>query len=93
MEEYLLEVGCHTGAEEKNEEEGAAETKCDELTAISIPSPLALLRGRKQSKSEVKLNLGGRERWTEVGRRCFQVWIYFSLSCSNLIGNKLISPS
>jgi len=37
------------------EEEGAAETKCDELTATSIPCPPVLLRWRRQRNgSEVE---------------------------------------
>jgi len=43
------------------EEEGAAETTCDELTTTFIPRPPAPLRGRRQRKSGVKLNSGRRE--------------------------------
>jgi len=37
----------HAGAEEGSEEEGVAETTCDELTATSIPCPRVLLRRRR----------------------------------------------
>ena len=48
------------------EEEGAAETTCDELTTTPIPNPPAPLGvGRRQRKSGVKLNLGRREGWGE----------------------------
>jgi len=43
------------------EEEGAAETTCDELTATPIPCPPVLLRGRTQRILRVKLSLGRRE--------------------------------
>ena len=35
-------------AEEECEEEGAAETTCDELTITPIPHPLVLLGGRRE---------------------------------------------
>jgi len=42
MEDCLLWEGPHTGAGEESEEEGVAETKCDELIANPIPHPPAL---------------------------------------------------
>jgi len=74
------------------EAEGAAETMCDELTATPIPWPPQLLGGRRErngSEAEPRKKGG-------VGGRCFKIWIYFSLSSSDLIGdelNSLFSPS
>jgi len=58
--------GPHAGAEEECEEEGVAETTCDELTPMPIPCPPALLAGRKWRKSGVKLRVGRREGWGNV---------------------------
>ena len=44
--------GPHAGAEEQCEEEGAAETTCDEQTTTPIPCPLALLGGRREITRE-----------------------------------------
>jgi len=74
------------------EEEGAAETKCDELTATPIPHPLALPVGR-QERNGSEVEPGRREGW---GEGVFKIWNYFSLSYSDLIGDKLnslFSPS
>jgi len=62
------------------EEEGTAETTCDELTAAPIPHPPALLRGRRERKSGVKLSLRRKEGW---GEGVFRIWFYFSLSYSD----------
>jgi len=74
------------------EEEEAAETTCDELTVTRIPRPPALLGWRRErNRSEVEPGKKG-----GVGGRCFKIWIYFSLSYSDLIGdelNFLFSPS
>jgi len=74
------------------EEEGAAETTCDELTITPIPRPPALLGGRRErNRSEVE---PGKKRG--VGERCFKIWFYFSLCYSDLIGhnlNSVFSPS
>jgi len=73
------------------EGQGAAETTCDELTVTPIPCPPAPLGGRRErngSKAEPGKKGG-------VGRRCLKIWIYFSLSYSDLIGdefNSLFSP-
>jgi len=67
------------------EEEGAAETMRDELTATPIPRPPALLgmrRERNGSEAEPRKRGG-------VGERCFKIWFYSSLSYSDLIGDKL----
>ena len=55
VEDCLLWEGLHAGAE-GCEEEGAAETTRDELTAAPIPHPLALLRGEvgRRAGSEVE---------------------------------------
>jgi len=74
------------------EEEGVAETTCDELTTTPIPHPPALLGGRRERNgSEAEPGKKG-----GVGGRCFKIRIYFSLSYSDLIGDKLnslFSPS
>jgi len=74
------------------EEHGAAETMCDELTATPIPRPPSLPEGRRERNgSEVEPRMKG-----GVGGRCVKIWIYFSLSYSDLIGdelNSLFSPS
>jgi len=74
------------------EEKGLAEPTCDELTVTPIPRPPVLLGGRRERNgSEAE---PGKKRG--VGGRCFKIWIYFSLSCSDLIGdelNSLFSPS
>jgi len=44
------------------------------------------LRVRRERKSGVKLSPG---RWKEWGGGVFKIWVYFSLSYSDLIGNKL----
>jgi len=74
------------------EEEGAAEATCDGRTATPIPRPPALLGGRRERNgSEAEPGKKG-----GVGGRGFKIWIYFSLSYSDLIGdelNSLFSPS
>ena len=47
------------------EEEEAAETKCDELTATPIPHPPVPLRGEEVEESGAKLSPGRREGWGE----------------------------
>ena len=47
VEDCLPWVRPHAGAEAECEEEGAAETACDEVTATPIPRPTALLKGRR----------------------------------------------
>ena len=47
------------------EEEGAAETMCDELTVTPIPRPPALLGGGGGRETRVKLSQGRREGWGE----------------------------
>ena len=68
------------------EEEGAAETLCDELTATPIPIPLCLWgRGGRGIGTKAEPGKKG-----GVGGRCvFNIWFYFSLAYSDLIGNKL----
>jgi len=68
------------------QEEGAAETTGDELTASPIPCPTRPLTGKRQRKQGAKLSLGRRERW---GEGVLKVWFYFSLSYFDLIVNKL----
>jgi len=70
------------------EEEEVAETVCDELTTIPIPCPSAPLVLGDVENSGVKLSPGrvmGEGRWGDVLRFSFN----FSLSYSDLIGNKL----
>ena len=68
------------------EEEGAAETTCDELTTTPIPASLCRWRWEEVEESGAKLSLGRREGW---GEGVFKIWFYFSLSYSDLTGNKL----
>ena len=58
------------------EEEGAAETRCDELTTTLIPHPPVLISGEEVEKirSEVVPRKKG-----GVGGRCFKIRFYFSL--------------
>jgi len=48
------------------EEEGAAETACDELTAATIPHPPVPLGGRRESEAQPGKKGG-------VGGRCFKI--------------------
>ena len=68
--------GPHAGAGAECEEEGAAETKFDELTAIPIPLPLRCLGGGGgEIGSEVKPRKKG-----GVGLRCFKVsFLFFTM--------------
>jgi len=66
-----------------------AETTCDELTITPIPHPPALLGGRRErnGNEDEPGKKGG------MGGRCLKIWFCFSLSYSNLIGDKfLFSP-
>ena len=47
------------------EEEGVAETTCDEPTQTPIPHPPALLGGEEAEKLGVKLSMGRMEEWGE----------------------------
>jgi len=67
------------------EEEALAETS-DELTVNPIPHSPALLRGEELQKMRNEVEPGKKGG---VGERCFKIWFYFSLSHSDLIGNKL----
>ena len=90
MEDYLSWVGPHPGAGEESEKEEGAEKTCGEPTAIPIPCPPVPLGGRRRRKSTVKSSSG---RSKERGEGVLKIWLDFSLSNSNLIGDKLISPS
>ena len=57
--------GPHTGAEEEHEEEGAAETTCDELTASPAPCPLRCLRGGGREVRSEDEPRKKREGWGE----------------------------
>lgn len=61
MEDCFRWQEFYTGAGEESEEEEAAETTYDELTAMPIPCSLVLLGERNKKVSEVKFNLGKRE--------------------------------
>jgi len=81
MEDCLLWEGPHARAgaeceESSPEDEGAAETTRDELTATPIPHPPELLGERSERKLELKLSSGRREGW---GEGVFKIWFYFSL--------------
>jgi len=51
-ENYLQCEGPHTGPGEECEEEGVAETMCDELTTIPIPHSSVPLGGRRERNQE-----------------------------------------
>lgn len=66
------------------EEDGAAETRCDgRAAALPVPLPLCSW-GKEGANVGETLNPGRRESWREG---VFNVWVYFSLSYSDLIGN------
>jgi len=67
------------------EEAGAAETTFDELTVTPNPHPPVLLGGEEVEKQEWSW---AREEG-RGGRKVFKIWVYFSLSYSDLIGDKL----
>lgn len=56
--------------------------KRDELTTTPVPYAPVLLGGRRWRNLVKKLSLG-----RGVGEKCFKIWIYFSLSYCNLVGN------
>jgi len=61
---------------------------CDELTITLIPHPPALLGGRRErNRNEAEPGKKG-----GVGGRCFKIWLYFSLSYSDVIGDELNFP-
>jgi len=69
VEDCLPWEGRHAGAGAEREEEGAAETACDELT--TSPTPVLLCRseeGRREIRSEVESGKKGR-----VGGRCLKI--------------------
>jgi len=69
------------------EEEGVAETTCDELTVTRNPhslSPCAAQGEESRNVSEVERGKKG-----GVGGRCFEIWFHFSLSYCDFIGNEL----
>jgi len=65
------------------EEEGAAQTVCDELTVTPIARLPAGGGGRETGSEAEPEKKGG------VGGRCFKIWMCFSLSYSDLNGDKL----
>jgi len=69
------------------EEEGAAETMCDELTVTPIPHPPAPLGGRRQ-RNGIEAEPGKKGG---VWGRCFKICICFSLSYHDLIDDELNS--
>jgi len=75
------------------QEEGVAETTCDELTVTPIPHPPVLLAGGGHRETGLKLSPGRREGW---GEGVLRLSFHFLLSYSDLIGDKinfLLSPS
>ena len=68
------------------EEEGAAETTGDELTATPIPCPTVPLREEEVENLGVKLSPGRKEGW---GEGALRFSFYFSLPYYDLKGNKL----
>ena len=89
MEDRLLWGGPQAGARDECEEEGEAETKLWTDFKPHFPSPCTA--GKEEVENTgVKVSPGRREGW---GGGIFKVWFYFSLSVSDLFGDKLISPS
>jgi len=68
------------------EEEGAAETVCDELNTTPIPRPPVPLGEGGSRETGMKLSPGRREEWREGDLRSSFI---SSLSYSDLIGDKL----
>jgi len=85
VKDCLPRVGPHARAGEDCEEEGTAETTCDELTATHIPRPPVPL-GENVENLGVKLRPARKE---DCGEGVFKTWFYFSSSYSDLIGDKL----
>jgi len=69
------------------EGQGSAATTCDELTATPIPHPPVPPEGRRE-RNGIEAEPGKKGG---MEGRCFKIWIYFSLSYSDLIGEKLNS--
>ena len=86
VEDCLLWEGPHGGAGEECEEEGSAETMCDELTATPFPRPPAPLAGKRERKLGVELSWGRRERW---GKGVLRFGFTSHYPCLDLIGSKL----
>jgi len=69
MEECLPWDGPYSGAGEECEEEGAAETTCDELTTTPFPVPLPCSEGGvRQIRSEIEPGKKG-----GMGERCLKI--------------------
>jgi len=69
----------------ESKEVGVAETTWDGLTATPVAcSPVLLREGGGEIGSEVEPGKKG-----GVGGKCLEIWFYFLLSYSSLIGNKL----
>lgn len=56
-----------------------------ELTATSVLFLLSFLRERSR---KIDSELEHRKK-SGVGRRCFKIWVYFSISYSDMTGSKL----
>lgn len=69
-----------------SEEEGAAEATW-RTGRSSIPDPSTALCGEEVEKVESAVQPG--EKGPKRGRGYFKIWLYFSLSYSDVIGNKL----
>jgi len=88
---FMLELGKSVRSP-PHEEEGAAETMCDELTITPIPHPPVPLGWRRQ-RNGIEAEPGKKGG---VGGRYFKICISFSLSYSVFIDeelNSLLSPS
>jgi len=82
MEDTLPWEGPHAAAGEECEEEGAAKTTYDELTAVPIlPLPCAT---RGETVEKIKSEVEPRKK-EGVGGSCFKIWFYFFLRYSDLI--------
>jgi len=69
-----------------HEKEGVAEPTCDELTVPPTPCPPVLLGAKRKRKIRSKAKPGKKGG---VGDSVFKIWFYFSLSCSDLISDKI----
>lgn len=83
MEDHLPCAG--TGEEYEKE---AVAKMCDEITTTHIPHPSLLFWGERcKLMSEAAWEKGA------VRERCFKICVYFSLSYSDLVVNKVISQN
>ncbi|KAK4826197.1 hypothetical protein QYF61_006141 [Mycteria americana] len=93
--DYLLWEGPHAGAGEEHEEEGAAETPCDELTTAPIPHPPATLRGKRNPYAIIERRKSLNQITTLIANcnKTADVKLHSSQMRGNLVGKTLSSVS